>query len=322
MSIKTAIALGTLTTLLAAVAVGYTNQSFRSACFTVCPGIAFTIMLLVGSDAVIERLQSWVHRAPLRLVLAPVTLWLLYAIYAVGMNVLTGRSLLVMGVYLGLPFLILGLPIKAAVRIWLEPVVILGVWLPLEFGVIRNALITHRGLDLHYGFAQLLAVDAGLLAFAVWNQTPQIGYRFEWSRPIVQTGLTNFLKFAVLGIPLGLAIRFVHFVPTANKLLVAVPQFIGIFLFTALPEEFLFRGLIQNWLERMTRQKPASLILASIIFGASHLNNGTPLPNYKYFLMATIAGVFYGRAWQGTRSLMSSSLTHSLVDTCWSVLFR
>jgi membrane protease YdiL (CAAX protease family) len=62
--------------------------------------------------------------------------------------------------------------------------------------------------------------------------------------------------------------------------------------------------------------------MASLIFGASHLNNGPPVPNYRYFLMATIAGIFYGTAWSATGSLMASALTHALVDTVWSVVFR
>jgi membrane protease YdiL (CAAX protease family) len=61
---------------------------------------------------------------------------------------------------------------------------------------------------------------------------------------------------------------------------------------------------------------------ASVILVASHLNNGPPIPNYKYFLMASIAGLFYGRAWRNTGSLMASSMTHALVDTFWSVVFR
>jgi len=64
------------------------------------------------------------------------------------------------------------------------------------------------------------------------------------------------------------------------------------------------------------------LIVAAVIFGAAHLNNGPPIPNYRYFLMAGIAGVFYGRAWRSTGSLMASSLTHALVDTFWSMFFR
>ena len=132
----------------------------------------------------------------------------------------------------------------------------------------------------------------------------------------------EFFWFAVIAIPLGIGIHFIQYNFEFHKLYIAAPLFAGLFFFTALPEEFLFRGLIQNWMQRVSKRPTASLIVASVIFGASHLNNGTPIPNYRYFLMATIAGVFYGRAWRNTGSLMASSLTHALVDACWTVMFR
>jgi hypothetical protein len=178
------------------------------------------------------------------------------------------------------------------------------------------------GPDLHYAFAQLLAIDAGLVAFIVWNGTPNVGFRFEVDRTYIRAGLASFVMFAVIAIPLGFAIDFIHYSFTLKKLYSAIPVFAGIFLFTALPEEFLFRGLIQNWLERVTRRRVVSLVIAALIFGASHLNNGPPIPNYRYCLMATIAGIFYGSAWSATGSLMASALTHALVDTVWSVVFR
>jgi membrane protease YdiL (CAAX protease family) len=117
-------------------------------------------------------------------------------------------------------------------------------------------------------------------------------------------------------------IGFIRFDFQPSELAAAPVWFAGIFLFTAVPEEFLFRGLIQNWLARVTRSGIASVIIGAIIFGASHLNNGLAIPNYRYFLMASVAGIFYGRAWRNSESIMASSLTHALVDTVWSVFFR
>lgn len=283
----------------------------------VCPGAAFTAMLLLGSDSVIERLRTWFRRYPVGIVGVPVALWAIYLIYAAAMGILTPLAMLVMAVYLALPFAVLSNWNSA------EPLVILWIWLPLEFGIIRQILITHQaGPDVHYALAQLLAIDAGIVAFVIWNQTPNVGYRFEYQRAFVKAGLVNFCIFAVIAIPLGFAIHFIHYSFTLRKLYSAVPVFAGILLFTALPEEFLFRGLIQNWIERMRGRGLMSLLIASLIFGASHLNNGPPIPNYRYFLMATIAGIFYGLAWRTTGSLMASSLTHALVDTIWSVVFR
>jgi membrane protease YdiL (CAAX protease family) len=279
-------------------------------------------MLLLGSDQVLERFQNWIQARPSRIALIPFGLWSLYLVYSIGMGIAGTQKALVMAVYISVPFLVLT-PFRMTRRqLWLEPFGVLWIWLPLEFGIVRRLLLTGRGGDLHYALTQILALDTAIIAFAVWSRTPGIGYRFETDRSIVTAGLKNFLAFGAIAIPLGLAIGFIGFTFEWSKLGIAPLQFIGIFLFTALPEEFLFRGLIQNWLQRATGGRTVSLLIACVIFGASHLNNGPPIPNYRYFLLATIAGIFYGRAWQRTGSLMASGLTHALVNSFWSMLFR
>jgi membrane protease YdiL (CAAX protease family) len=308
------------------IAVGWwfwhLSHLLASAILVVCPGVAFTALLVLGSDGVLEWLQASIDKQPSRIVAIPSSLWLLYVIYAVGMGVATAYGATIMGIYLAIPFFAFAPFLNSARRIWIEPAVILWIWLPLEFGIVRSILITRQGADLHYAFAQLLAIDAGIVAFLVWNRSPGTGFRLEWDRRITAVGAFNFLMFAAIAIPLGIAIDFIHYSFRLSKLTPAPAVFAGIFFFTALPEEFLFRGLIQNWLERVSGRPLWSLGIASLIFGASHLNNGLPIPNYRYFLLATIAGVFYGRAWKRTGSLMASALTHALVDTLWSVFFR
>jgi membrane protease YdiL (CAAX protease family) len=96
---------------------------------------------------------------------------------------------------------------------------------------------------------------------------------------------------------------------------------VGILLFTAWPEEFLFRGLLQNLLSKTLRSEWAGLIVASVIFGFAHIFHA-PVPNWKYVFLATIAGIFYGHAWMKTGSLVPGVLIHALVDTLWHVLFH
>ena len=59
----------------------------------------------------------------------------------------------------------------------------------------------------------------------------------------------------------------------------------------------------------------------SLIFGLSHFNKPVPF-NWRYVIMAAIAGIFYGRAWLDRRRLASSALTHSTVDVVWSLWWR
>jgi membrane protease YdiL (CAAX protease family) len=90
---------------------------------------------------------------------------------------------------------------------------------------------------------------------------------------------------------------------------------------------------MQNLLERRLGRYGA-LLLASVLFGLSHFNKRSGgqfllslgsynvLFNWRYVLLATIAGLFYGRAWMEKRRLFASSITHTGVDTLWSLWFR
>ncbi len=54
---------------------------------------------------------------------------------------------------------------------------------------------------------------------------------------------------------------------------------------------------------------------ASLVFGCAHLDNGPqPLPNWRYMIVATIAGLAYGRVFQKSSSVVSSALLHMMVD--------
>src|SRR5439155_226599 len=91
---------------------------------------------------------------------------------------------------------------------------------------------------------------------------------------------------------------------------------VGVFLIIALPEELLFRGFLQTGLERTLRSRWRGLALTAVLFGLSHWNH-PPVPNWPYVLLATLAGVFYGLAFQAQRRLLAAAVTHALVDTTW-----
>ena len=55
--------------------------------------------------------------------------------------------------------------------------------------------------------------------------------------------------------------------------------------------------------------------MASFIFGCAHLNNGPqPLPNWRYMILATIAGFAYGKVFQRSSSVWGSATLHAMVD--------
>ena len=64
-----------------------------------------------------------------------------------------------------------------------------------------------------------------------------------------------------------------------------------------------------------------ALVMTSILFGLSHFNKRSAHFNWRYVILATLAGIFYGRAWREHRRVPASSITHASVDAIWSLWF-
>lgn len=130
--------------------------------------------------------------------------------------------------------------------------------------------------------------------------------------------LIGFAIAAPILILVGRAIGFLDpfHVPARLSLTRLAAQFLLILATTALPEEMLFRGLIQNSLMQRLGTQFSTLLLAGFIFGCAHLDNGPgPLPNWRYMMVATIAGVAYGKVFEKSSSIFASAGLHALVNT-------
>ncbi|MGB9362364.1 MAG: CPBP family intramembrane glutamic endopeptidase, partial [Candidatus Sulfotelmatobacter sp.] len=167
---------------------------------------------------------------------------------------------------------------------------------------------------------ELLLVDAGLYGFLAIRQLSGTGFNFclKWSD--CKTGLRELAFFAPVVIALGLALGFIHPHRNLPGIGVALLRWILIFFFTAVPEELFFRAWVQNLLERRVGRH-AALVIASILFGLSHFNKRSVHFNWRYVLLATIAGIFYGRAWRENRRVPASTITHTSVDWLWGLWF-
>jgi uncharacterized protein len=167
---------------------------------------------------------------------------------------------------------------------------------------------------------KLLLVDMGLYGFLAIRQLSGTGFelRVKWSD--LKVGLRELIFLAPTVLMLGLALDFIH--PHANvpRVAKAALTWTGIFFFIALPEELYFRAWVQNLLERRLGQR-AALMIASALFGLSHFNKRSMHFNWRYVLLAAIAGVFYGRAWRENRRVPASAITHASVDWIWSWWF-
>ncbi|HEY2002892.1 MAG TPA: CPBP family intramembrane glutamic endopeptidase [Acidobacteriaceae bacterium] len=170
-------------------------------------------------------------------------------------------------------------------------------------------------------FNKMLLLDAGIYGFLVIRQIDGAGFDLRLRLRDLGIGLREFALYAPIAIALGLSIGFLHLHPSWPPL----PSFAGAALFTfffiAVPEELFFRGWLQNLLERRIGRLPA-LFLAAVLFGLSHWNKRAVHFNWRYVLLAMVAGIFYGRAWRHERRVGASAIAHAWVDTVWSFWLR
>src|SRR5579863_1064060 len=167
---------------------------------------------------------------------------------------------------------------------------------------------------------ELFLVDAGLYGFLVIRKLSGTGFDFRLKWTDWKTGLRELLYFTPPVIALGLALGFTHPHRNLPGIGSALLRWIAIFFFTAVPEELFFRAWVQNLLERRIG-RGAALIAASVLFGLSHFNKRSAHFNWRYVLLATIAGIFYGRAWRENRRVPASTITHASVDWLWGLWF-
>jgi membrane protease YdiL (CAAX protease family) len=227
--------------------------------------------------------------------------------------------------YVGLPVVITWLLQQAAAADpeqrgnWRDAIILLFMGLAVDLRWLDGAWPT--GLE---ALGKILLVDVGLYGFLAIRQLTGVGFDFRLQWSDWKAGLRELVMFAPIVLVLGLALGFIH--PHANKPHVgaALLQWVGIFFFIAVPEELFFRAWLQNLLERRVGRR-AALAIASVLFGLSHfnkrLNANAVRFNWRYILLATIAGIFYGRAWRERRRVAASTITHTFVDWIWSWWF-
>ena len=317
MSLPVAVAIWAVIVLLAAFAgihLGYSGARFAIALGVAAALFAFEFFLAV--PMVFSAVQGALRqRGAAVAALVPLFAVLIYSV-GVGGN---WKYTLIGAAYAVLPTLLLAASTARSSATCVDYAAAAIVWLPVEFRWMYRlfpfpAQLTHT-------LTILLALSTGVAAFVVLRRLEGVGYAIEWVRGSSWIVLSHFLLFAAIAVPLGIAIGFITYDPSVARLRSLPVAVIGITFFTAWPEEFLFRGILQNLLSRTLKSQWIGLAVASVVFGLSHILHA-PFPNWKYVILATIAGVFYGRAWMKTGSLLPGALVHALVDISWHVLFR
>ncbi len=243
--------------------------------------------------------------------LGPLILWGAAGIYAgiAGLPVLP--RLVTYAVYLAVPTLLVAAgPAPAALpELGLLAAVVLG-------ATVKFHLLPGLPLPPHYGVdgIRLVALVAAFWLFLVRPGLERIGYTFALRRRDFALALGAFAVYAVVALPVGLGLHFLTWAPRLTPLNTLLTP-ITIYIETAVPEEFLFRGLIQNLLARRLGDRPA-WVVASLVFGLSHL------PDPRYAFLAFVAGLAYGWTYRRTGRITASAVTHAAVDWIWVLLLH
>lgn len=278
-----------------------------------CLLLLLGLCLLPGFPALRQRY----HGRPAALCL--IFLILPYLLYAAGTVDFRPKAFAYIVALAALPVaLFTALPVRHAERLNLQDaaVLILMIW-PVMLASPSGIWNVPVNLDF---MARLFLLAAAAWSFLVVRGVENAGYEFRRPPGAFRDALLSFAAFGVIAVPAGLALRFITWNPRWHGAWSFLFDLGTIFLFVALVEELLFRGILQNLLEKSFGSRYAAQAVAAVLFGISHIRHA-PFPNWRYVALATIAGWFYGSAWRSHRSLMASAAVHALVDTAWRTWF-
>ncbi|MFN0106493.1 MAG: lysostaphin resistance A-like protein [Bryobacteraceae bacterium] len=150
-----------------------------------------------------------------------------------------------------------------------------------------------------------------LFAVLLFRRPALTNYGFLPSKEEWRQGVKWFLLLIPAALAIGIPIGFVKvraLPDDAVRLALAViGTFLGHYIFVALREEVLFRAMLLPNLQKSLGAM-AGLLASCVIFGAVHL------PNWRFALVATVAGWFYARSYQATGSIRSAMITHALTN--------
>ncbi|MGD0939487.1 MAG: type II CAAX endopeptidase family protein [Terracidiphilus sp.] len=170
-------------------------------------------------------------------------------------------------------------------------------------------------------FNKVLLLDAGIYGFIALRQLEGTGFDLRLRIRDAATGLRELALYTPIALALGLSLGFLHLHASWPGIEPMASAWVFTFFFIAVPEELFFRGWLQNLLERRIGRTPA-LLLTAVLFGLSHFNKRAAYFNWRYVLLAAVAGVFYGRAWRRDRRVGAAAITHASVDAIWSLWLR
>jgi hypothetical protein len=289
--------------------------------------LSFGLLLLPYLLFTSPHFLAWLRERTAKSRIAfPAMLLAVYILYGLGPGRLRLPESLVIPAYLGLPVLFASLAAKRGERPNLFDLLTLAfIYLPVEAAALARAWRpTAAGIPSpSHTFSQLLGMNLALFCFLAVRPIEVIGFTFRLTKRDVVQALIAFGWFFPLALVFGTTTGFVPFEPHIPHPALVLPVILGITFMVALPEEVLFRGLLQNLLQRAARTSRGrllALITASVLFGFTHINNH-PRFDWRYVAVASVAGIAYGTVYNRTGKVTAAAITHAFVDIVWRLCF-
>lgn len=166
-------------------------------------------------------------------------------------------------------------------------------------------------------YARYINYDKPLIGLFLLGFCHRLLSPADW-RHILKPAMLWLVITTAIVLAIAYALHFLRFDPKLPGLfpLWAVSNL----FFTCVPEEALFRGFVQQHLEKGFAKirfgRLYALSIASVLFGLAHFKGGV-----SYVLLASVAGVGYGLVYQKTKSIESSILVHFAVNTLHFLFF-
>jgi membrane protease YdiL (CAAX protease family) len=276
--------------------------------------VEYSFYLIPGFEPVRERLRESLTRWQLALgmALSAVAPYLISSIPAGQFRWLAFAELAAIIAVISFWYLVLGASRVADV---LFLAIVAAIVLIHPFKAIYTFPV--KGVEI---LGHLMLIRTGALAALELRRVEGTRFGFIPNQKEWITGIQYFFYFLPIGFPLAILLGVVRLNFTGFPFWKTLAIFFGALWVVALSEEFFFRGLLQQWLERWTGRTQVAVIAASLLYGAAHLSF-RGFPNWRMAAVDAVLGWFCGMAYQRTGSIRSSMVTHALVVTLWRTLF-
>lgn len=239
-----------------------------------------------------------------------------YLVYSIPTGVFRPAQFLELACLAG----ILGFWLRATRgRPWADWIFLLYAAAVILSGVLNNIFADVEGISKMETLGRIMWFRLAMTCVLMERGSENMRFGFIPNRAEWYTGLRWFVLFLPVGALLIWTLRFAEFKVKSGIWWKAPGTFFGIFLGVALAEEFFFRGMV---LERLKQRwgTIAAVGVSSLAFGLVHLWF-RDFPNWRFAVIAGVAGVFYGLAYLEARGIRAAMVTHALVATAWRTLF-